>query len=234
MLFFNHIPGIFQSHPGDFSITSRGKEAPMKTISQIVEEQIHRWQILRQEQKDEKPAVSIVTISRDPGSGGRIIAKRLAEKLGFDVFHRKVLHQMAESADVSEHLLNTLDEKGLSTLEDWISSLVWERHLWPDEYLHHLMKVISTIGEHGRAVIIGRGANFILPTDRQFRARITAPQKMRITHVASDFNISKDEKMRPDDVSSARNRTAGHLSANILTPTLQIPRIMTSSSIREP
>ena len=168
----------------------------MKTTSQIVEEQIHRWQILRQEQKDEQAAVSTVTISRDPGSGGRIIAKNLAEKLGFDVFHREVLHQMAESADVSEQLLDTLDEKGLSTLEDWISSLVWERHLWPDEYLHHLMKVINTINEHGRAVIIGRGANFILPADRQFRVRITAPQKERIGHVARDYNISEDEARR--------------------------------------
>ena len=168
----------------------------MKTISQIVEEQIHRWQVLRHEQKDEKAAVSTVTISRDPGSGGRIIAKKLAQKLGFDVFHREVLHQMAESADVSEHLVNTLDEKGLSILEDWISSLVWERHLWPDEYLHHLMKVINTINEHGRAVIIGRGANFILPADRQFRVRITAPQKVRIEHVARAFNISDDEARR--------------------------------------
>ena len=168
----------------------------MKTISQIVEEQIHRWQILHQEHKDEKAVVSTVTISREPGSGGRIVAKKLAEKLGFDVFHREVLHQMAESADVSEHLLSTLDEKGLSILEDWISSLVWEHHLWPDEYLHHLMKVINTISEHGRAVIIGRGANFILRADRQFRVRITAPQKMRIEHVARDFNLSFDEARR--------------------------------------
>lgn len=169
----------------------------MKTISQIVEEQIHRWQILHHEQKnDEKAAVSTVTISRDPGSGGRIIAKNLAEKLGFDVFHREVLHQMAESADVSEHLLSTLDEKGLSTLEDWISSLVWKHHLWPDEYLHHLMKVINTINKHGRAIIIGRGANFILPPDRQFRVRITAPQKTRIEQVARTFNISNNEARR--------------------------------------
>jgi cytidylate kinase len=168
----------------------------MKTISQIVEEQIHRWQIMRSELKDEKVAVPTVTISRDPGSGGRIIAQKLAEKLGFDVFHREVLHKMAKSADVSEHLLKTLDEKGLSILEDWISSLVYDRHLWPDEYLHHLMKVIGTISKHGRAVIIGRGANFILPADRQFRVRVTAPQKFRIAHVARDFNISEDDARR--------------------------------------
>ena len=168
----------------------------MKTIPQIVEEQIQRWHIIGSEKKEEKAAVSVVTISRDPGSGGRIVAQKLAEKLGFDVFHREVLHEMAKSADVSEHLLKTLDEKGLSILEDWISSLVYDRHLWPDEYLQILMKVIGTIGRHGRAVIIGRGANFILPADRQFRVRITAPQNLRIERVASDFNISQDEAKR--------------------------------------
>ncbi len=168
----------------------------MKTIPRIVEEQIHRWQIIGAEQKEEKAAVSVVTISRDPGSGGRIVGQRLAAKLGFDIFHREILHEMAKSADVSQHLLETLDEKGLSILEDWISSLVYDRHLWPDEYLQILMKVIGTIGRHGRAVIIGRGANFILPADRQFRVRITAPRKLRIANVVRDFNISEEEAER--------------------------------------
>ena len=69
------------------------------------------------------------------------------------------IHDMAESARVSVRLLETLDEKGVSVLEEWISSLVDKRHLWPDRYLQHLMKIIGTIGKHGRAVIVGRGAN---------------------------------------------------------------------------
>jgi cytidylate kinase len=89
-----------------------------------------------------------------------------------------------------------LDEKGHSVLEDWISSLVYERYLWPDQYLQHLMKVIGTIAKHGRAVIVGRGANFILPPGRQFRVRVTAPQKLRIERVAREFNIPQDEAKR--------------------------------------
>lgn len=168
----------------------------MKTMSRIVEEQITRWQLLHKEQPEERPTVSTITISRDPGSGGRIIADKLAEKLGFHVFNHEILHEMAKSAHVSEYLLETLDEKGLSILEDWISSLVYDRHLWPDEYLQYLMKVIGTIARHGRAIILGRGANFIIPPGNQFRARITAPQKVRIEHVARTFGVSKDEARR--------------------------------------
>jgi len=168
----------------------------MKSISQMIEEQVHRWQIQQKKKPEEKAIVPVVTLSREPGSGGRIVAQKLSERLGFEVFHQEVLHEMAKRAEVSEQLLATLDEKGLSIMEDWISSLVNDRHLWPDQYLRHLMNVIGTIGKHGRAVVVGRGANFILPPEQRFRVRITASQRLRIENVARDFNLSQDEAKR--------------------------------------
>jgi len=131
-----------------------------------------------------------------PGTGGRVVAKKLAGKLGFEVFHQEVLLEIARRADVSEKLLETLDEKGLTVLEDCISSLVYDRHLWPDEYLKHLMKVIGAIGEHGRAVIVGRGANFIVSPENRFRLRIVAPQNVRIANVASTFDVTAEDAKR--------------------------------------
>ena len=168
----------------------------MKSIPRIIEEQVQRWQIMQKEGKEEKEGISIVTVSREPGSGGRIVAARLAEKLGIDILHQEVINEMAKSADVSEKLVETLDERGLSTLEDWISSLVHKRHLWPDRYMQHLMKVVGTIGKHGRAVVVGRGANFILPPEKRFSVRIVAPQGWRINNVAKEFDISSEDAKR--------------------------------------
>ena len=168
----------------------------MKTIPRIIEEQVQRWQIMQKEGKEEKEGVSIVTVSREPGRGGRILAGKLADKLGLDIFHQEVINEIAKSADVSGKLLETLDERGLSILEDWISSLVYDRHLWPDEYLQHLMKVIGTIGKHGRAVVVGRGANFVLPLEKRFSVRIVAPQSWRIQNVSKEFDISVEEAKR--------------------------------------
>ena len=165
----------------------------MKSLPQIVEDQVHRWQLQQKEKPQEKAVVPVVTISREPGSGGRIVAQNLAAKLGFEVFHQEVLHEMAKRAEVSDQLLATLDERGLSILEDWISSLVNDRHLWPDQYLRHLMNVIGTIGKHGRAIVVGRGANFVLPPEQRFRVRVTASQRLRIKNVARDFNLSPEE-----------------------------------------
>jgi len=169
---------------------------PTRSVEKIIEEQIQRWKILHTEKAEEKAVIPSITLSREPGSGGRIVAQKLAERLGFEVFHQEVLHEIAKRAEVSEQLLATLDEMGLSILEDWISSLVYDRHLWPDEYLKHLMNVIATIGKHGRAVVVGRGANFILPPEQRFRVRVTAPQKVRIQNVARDFNLSEDDAKR--------------------------------------
>ena len=137
-----------------------------RSIERIVEEQARRWQILKPGKKKEKAYFPVVTISREPGSGGLVVARKLSEEMSMDLWHQDVINKMAEVSDVSTRLLQTLDEKGLTVLEDWLASLVNERHLWPDEYLQHLMKVVGTIGEHGRAVIVGRGANFILPPEK--------------------------------------------------------------------
>ena len=168
----------------------------IRSTEQLIEEQMHRWQLMRTEKRAEKEILPVITISREPGSGGRIVAQKLAAKLNVEVFHQEVLHEMAKRAEVSEQLLATMDERGLSVLEDWISSLVYERHMWPDEYLKHLMNVIGTIGKHGRAVVVGRGANFILPPEQRFRVRITAPRRYRIGKVAQEFNLSEEDAKR--------------------------------------
>ncbi|MDM8550015.1 cytidylate kinase-like family protein [Desulfobacterales bacterium HSG2] len=169
----------------------------MRSVEQIIEEQMQRWQLMRAEKKkEEEKGIRVITISREPGSGGRIVAERLAEKLGLELFHQEVLHEMAESANVSGRLVKTLDEKGMSVLSEWVDSLVDSRHLWPDQYLRHLMKVIGTIGRHGRAVMIGRGANFVLPPGKRFSVRVVSPRKVRVQNVSKEFGIPADEAER--------------------------------------
>ena len=164
-----------------------------RSIDQIIEEQVRRWQLTRTEEKKKDERVSVITISREAGSGGNVLAKRLSDQLGFDLFYQEFIHNMAESAHVSVRLLETLDEKGLSVLEEWLSSIVDKRHLWPDQYLQHLMKIIGTIGRHGRAVIVGRGANFVLPREKRLSVRLILPLEDRIRNVSQEYEISSEE-----------------------------------------
>ena len=152
-----------------------------RTIQKIIEDQFKKWRAEQPKIGRKSPNMPVLTVSREPGSGGSIVANKVAEDLGLDLFHQEVVHEMANSAKVSEKVFETLDEKGLNTLENWISSLGGNtRHLWPDKYLEHLMRVIGTIGNHGRAVIVGRGANFLPSSRTRFRVRVIAPLENRV------------------------------------------------------
>ncbi len=167
-----------------------------RSINQIIEEQFQKWQILQTKKKEDEFKIPVITVSREPGSGGKLIARGIADKLGLDLFHQEVINEMAKNAKVTSRLMETLDEKGLSVLEDLVSSIIGERHLWPDEYSQLLMKVIGTIGKHGRAVLVGRGANFVLPPDKRFRVRIVASHKVRINNVVREHNVSMEDARR--------------------------------------
>ena len=167
----------------------------MKAMHQLIEEQVGRWEILRKEKQADK-TLPVITLSREPGSGGKLVAKAVADRLGLDLFHQELINAMAQNADTTTRVIRTLDERGLSMIEDWVSAAISERHLWPDEVSRLLMRVIGAIGRHGKAIIVGRGANFVLPPGNRFRVRIIAPLELRVNRVAETYGVSKKEAKR--------------------------------------
>jgi len=73
-----------------------------KTIEKMIDEQVKKWELTRIEKKVEEEIITVFTISREPGSGGRIIARELSENLDLDLFHQEILHEMAKNAKVIE------------------------------------------------------------------------------------------------------------------------------------
>ncbi len=165
-----------------------------RSINSLVEEQLKKWQLATKERKAVKAKPGpVITISREPGSGGSEIARRLAEKLKMDLVGAQIIQKIAESADISSKLIESLDEKEITRRDDWLSSLFETRHLWVDNYLYHLTKVIGTFGRQGNFVIVGRGAQYILPPEDTFRLRFIAPMEVKIQNVMRDFGSSKED-----------------------------------------
>ena len=162
-----------------------------RSLDQIVGDQIAKWQQQRAAEKKKTVAHRpgpCISISRDPGSGGIQIARILAKELGMDLIGVQIIQQIAERADVSEKVISSLDEKEVRLRDLWLSSFFRTRHIWPDEYLDHLTKVIGTIGKQGNAIVMGRGSQFILPPEETFRVRFIAPRDIRIRNVMRDSN----------------------------------------------
>lgn len=166
-----------------------------RTIPEIIDDQLHKWQATREEKKTE-PSITVITISREAGSAGREIGERVAKELGYDFFAQELIHKVAESAQMRDSVIESLDEKGRSVLEALIFAVTEKQHLWHYDYLNHLIKVIGAIANHGRAVLVGRGAQYILPPDRTLRVRIVAPFEMRVKNLAHALGIPEEESKR--------------------------------------
>jgi len=164
-----------------------------RSILKIIEEQVSKWEMTKKEREKEKGRKPVIALSRQPGSGGLVLAKKLAEQIGLDLFDHELIEQVAQSSHMSTSIVETLDEKRRYTLEDWITATVQERHLLPDEYLRHLMKVVGTIGQHGGAVIVGRGAWLILPREQCLCVRVIAPFEDRVANIAKRLGVSLEE-----------------------------------------
>jgi len=161
-----------------------------KALDKIVEEQIAKWQTNRKK-KYKKPIRPVITISRLPGCNAQSISKQISEELEIDFFDRAIVDEIAKDADVSRRVVETVDEQDNSIVLDWLSTLTTERHLWPDEYINHLSKLIGTIGAHGHAVILGRGASYILPKEVCLRVLLIAPVELRIKNVKDAYKVSE-------------------------------------------
>lgn len=167
------------------------------SIETFVQEQLEKWkEAHRQKRGVEALVYEVITLSMEPGSGGCFIAEKVAERLGFGFFHRDIVQGIAKSAHSSERLISTLERERLSGVEDFISSVIREKYLYPGTYQRHLMKVVSAIAQHGKAVIVGRGANFILPVDKRLSVRIIAPLDDRIRNICRQFKIKEDKARR--------------------------------------
>jgi cytidylate kinase len=165
-----------------------------RSIEKLVDEQLKKWQIQTRELKAEKAKPGpVLTVSREPGSGGSEIARRLAGDLNMDLIGAQIIQKIAESADMSTRVIESLDEKEVTRRDNWLDSLFETRHLWLDDYLFHLTKVIGTIGRQGNVVIVGRGAQYILPPEDTFRLRFIAPMEFKIANVMKDFGSSSAE-----------------------------------------
>jgi cytidylate kinase len=159
-------------------------------VENFIKDQIEKWG------KKTHPNVPVITISSQPGSGGRVIARGLAKQLDVDLFDRDIVKEIAESAHISAAVIESMEKERLTGVQDFISSLVNDRYLWPGVYLDHLMKVVAAIASHGNAVIVGRGANFLIPPEDRLSVRVIAPMEARVKNVAKQYGVNREEAKR--------------------------------------
>lgn len=178
-----------------------------RSIHKIIDDQIKRWEMNNRISPLQIQPINVITISRECGSRGQEVARKLSEQTGFDLFHHEILEAMIEASKNSKALLETLDERGMNIVDDIVSDLVHEHHLWPDEYSKLLLKILNTIGKHGNAIILGRGGNCALKKLNSLRVRIVAPDLVRREYIQKTRDLSMDDAQKVM-ISTDANRSA--------------------------
>ncbi|MGD0022204.1 MAG: cytidylate kinase-like family protein [Smithellaceae bacterium] len=178
---------------------SNEQEDEKVIMDKMIAQQVDKWRklldkALRHGIEIEKyKGGPVITISREPGSGGSEIARRLAKALDMDLIGAQIIQHVADSAKMSRKVIESLDEKEVSFRDTLLASLFGEYRPWPGEYLQHLTRVIGTIGVFGNIIIVGRGAGHILPPEKAFKVRIIAPLDYRIKYFMEDRGYTKAE-----------------------------------------
>lgn len=144
---------------------------------------------LTEEDLEKKISVPVITICMEAGSGGYLIGEALAKRLDFELYSRNILNAISHSANVSSNALDLIEKERFSRLQDFVSSLLSDDYVYSGDYFQHLNKIVNALGIIGRAVIVGRGANFILPPEKRFAIRVVAPGEVREKNVAFHFGV---------------------------------------------
>ncbi|MCP3953759.1 MAG: cytidylate kinase-like family protein [Desulfobacterales bacterium] len=134
----------------------------------------------------------VVTLCMEPGSQGCLVANKIAELLGFELYNRDIIKAIAKSMKTGTDRVDMLEKERFSGIEDFIASLIEEKYLHNDVYMEHLVKVVRVIADRGNAVIVGRGANFILPFENRFAVRIIAPSETRVANIVRAFGAEAE------------------------------------------
>lgn len=111
----------------------------------------------------------LVTISREYGSGGRIIGRLVAEQLGVPFYDVEIIDMAVEKSGLSREVIETAELRAKSSLSYSLASAMNMVDAFSAPVLSVNEKlflaqfdVIKQIGDSGEGVIVGRCADYVL------------------------------------------------------------------------
>lgn len=156
--------------------------------------------------EEEKKQLPLITISREYASGGSIIASEVAKKLGkpWKAYHEEIVDRMAKESNLEKKLVEEADERKLSLVEEIIDDFFGKRYLNLSSYYKQLVKILSTIGNRGYGIIVGRGGNFLFP--QSLKVRIIGDMDYRINISMKIHKISRARARRMLEASDRKRK----------------------------
>ena len=138
----------------------------------------------------------IITINRMYGSGGRLLGKALAEKLGIGFYDKELIRLASEKNQIPYKELEKVDEKKAS---QWRLPVKEQMQMEPQYHFHPMndvlfetqSQVIQELAQKEDCIIVGRCANDVLG-DKCFSLFVYAPFEYRVQSIME--RLGREEK----------------------------------------
>ena len=163
----------------------------------------------------------IITVSREFGSGGRELGKRIADNMGIAYFDKEIITQVAQRSQLDEGYVEAVLDRGLFrdihiTFGHSISNMSTVNNT-THKIISEQQKLITELAQNQDCVIVGRNADIILKDfdplklfvysdmeSKIARCRVRAPKGEQL----SDKELAKMIKL----INKSRSRTHSYLS----------------------
>lgn len=146
---------------------------------------------------------TIITIGRQFGSGGHIVGEKLAEKLGFAYYDKKLIAMAAEKSGMSSSALTEADEKAANP---WLYAAMsqtgqtsFNMNISTNDTLFALQsRIIKDIAKSENAVIVGRCSDYILRDEpvELLNVYIYAPKEARVKRVMERDGVTEQQALQ--------------------------------------
>ena len=134
----------------------------------------------------------VITIGREYGSGGRLIAKQLSEELGITFYDKELITAVARKTGFSENFIRDSEHQRPtnSFLYDLYTAV--QTPSVPDQVFIAQAKVIKEAASRESCVIVGRCADYILRDDpRRLSVFVHAPLDERVRRAREEYGVQE-------------------------------------------
>lgn len=140
---------------------------------------------------------SIITVSREFGSGGRSIGRQVAKALGYAFYDRELVNEVAKRSGFAPEFIEEYGEYANARSSLLFSIATANQHSPEMLSMHDRLyieqtNIIEELAEKGRCVIVGRCADYIL-RDRSdcLHLFIHSDMASRAKHVVEHYGSSE-------------------------------------------
>ena len=146
----------------------------------------------------------VISISREFGSGGRLIGKRLAARLGIPCYDRTIIQKTSEKSGLSPDFIARAEERARSRFHLSItpigigtSTLAHQGVPVSHQAFFAQAEVIRELADEGPCVIVGRCSDYVLGARPEcLKVFIHADLPSRVARCVEEYHIPSDDMER--------------------------------------